>query len=272
MKKSVFNISMGYSPCPNDTFMFHDVAMNALAADGYQVDVHLHDVETLNELAFAGRYDLTKMSTAASLQVSDTYLRLNCGAALGFGCGPLVVARNAMERNDLAKARIAIPGEWTTAHMLFQLWAPPPAERIFIPYDRIIETVVSGEADAGVLIHESRFVLEAAGLIRLADLGEWWESETGLPIPLGCVMARRSLGEAVIADLDRLLKRGIEHSRAEPQGTAEYVWQHAIEMDEDVRRRHIALYVNDFSVDFGAIGRQALSVLEQRARMAGVIK
>jgi len=262
---------MGFSPCPNDTFMFHDVAANALAADGFQVDVHLHDVETLNELAFAARYDVTKVSVAAALQLRDTYQCLNAGAALGFGCGPLVVSRRAMDRHGLAHARIAIPGKWTTAHLLFQLWAPSPATPLFMPYDRIMEAVASGEADAGILIHEARFVLANAGLLPLADLGAWWESETGLPIPLGCVMARQSLGPAVIADLDRLLKRGIAHSRAEPQGTMAYVQRHAIEMDEDVVRRHIALYVKDFAEDMGVAGRQALAVLEEMARTAGVI-
>ncbi len=268
----MINISMGFSPCPNDTFMFHDVAAGALAADGYQVEVHLHDVETLNELAFAGRYDLTKMSVAASLRVRQVYQRLNCGAALGRGCGPLVVARRPITHANMAQARVAIPGEWTTAHLLFQLWAPPAARKLFVPYDRIIEAVRSGEADAGILIHESRFVFEDAGLVRLADLGAWWESETGLPIPLGCVMARQALGERSIAELERLLKRCIEHSRREPLGTAAYVRRHAIEMDDEVIRKHIALYVNDFSTDLGETGRKALAALEQRARAAGVIQ
>src|ERR1035437_7445768 len=173
------NITMGFSPCPNDTFMFHDVAAGALAASGYQVEVHLHDVENLNELAFAGRYDLTKMSTAASLQVRHVYQCLNSGAVLGFGCGPLVVARRAITRDGLAHARVAIPGERTTAHLLFQLWAPPTVQKIFVPYDRIIAAVRSEQADAGILIHESRFVFANAGLVRLADLGKWWETETG---------------------------------------------------------------------------------------------
>jgi 1,4-dihydroxy-6-naphthoate synthase len=266
------NITMGFSPCPNDTFMFHDVAAGALAADGYQVKVHLHDVETLNELAFAARYDLTKMSVAASLRVRDVYQCLNSGAALGFGCGPLVVARRSFSRGDLAQARVAIPGEWTTAHLLFQLWAPPGARKLFVPYDRIIETVLRGEADAGILIHESRFVFAKAGLVRLADLGEWWEAETGLPIPLGCVMARKALGLTAITELDRLLKRCVEHSRAAPGETAGYVRRHAVEMDDDAIRQHIALYVTDYSADLGGTGREAMAVLERKAREAGVLK
>ena len=265
------NISMGFSPCPNDTFMFNDVAANALAAKDFRFDVHLHDVETLNELAFAQRYDLTKVSAAAALQLQDHYQFCNAGAALGFGCGPLVVTRKSMNRKDLAKARVAIPGKWTTAFLLFQLWEPSPVSTLFMPYDRIIEAVSSGEADVGILIHESRFVLENAGLLQMIDLGAWWESETGLPIPLGCVMARQSLGPTVIAELDRLLARCIAHSRAEPQGTMTYVQRHAIELDEDVVRRHIALYVTDFSVDMGETGKQALTALEKMARAAGVI-
>ncbi len=264
-------ITMGFSPCPNDTFMFHDVAAGALAAAGYRVDVHLHDVETLNGLAFAGRYDLTKMSAAAALRVRDTYQCLSSGAALGFGCGPLVVSRRALTRGGLAQARVAVPGEWTTAHLLFQLWAPPGAQKLFMPYDRIIGAVRDGQADAGILIHESRFALADAGLLRLADLGEWWETETALPIPLGCVMARKSLGERAIAELDGLLKRGIAHSRAVPQGTAAYVRRHAAERDDEVIRKHIALYVTDFSEDLGETGRQALAALERRARAAGIM-
>lgn len=262
---------MGFSPCPNDTFMFHDVAANALVADGYAIDVHLHDVETLNELAFTQRYDLTKVSAAAAMRLRDTYQFINAGGAFGFGCGPLVVTRHALQRKHLAQARIAAPGKWTTAHLLFQLWAPSPAATLFMPYDRIIQAVASGEADAGILIHESRFVLAQTGLRQLADLGAWWEAETGLPIPLGGVMARRSLGPAVIADLDRLLKRGIAHSRAEPQGTLAYVQHHAVELDETVVRRHIDLYVTSFSEDMGHRGRQALVVLEEMARAAGVM-
>lgn len=266
------NISMGFSPCPNDTFMFHDVAAGAWAAAGYQVEVHLHDIETLNELALAGRYDLTKMSTAAALQVRQVYQCLNSGSALGFGCGPVVVASHALTPERLAQARVAIPGAWTTAHLLFQLWAPPTARKLFVRYDRIIDAICRQEADAGILIHESRFVFADAGLVRLADLGQWWEAETGLPIPLGCLMARRTLGERVIAELDSLLRQGIEHSRAEPQRTADYVRRHAIEMDDEVIRKHIALYVTDFSVDMGETGRKALAALEQRARAAGVAK
>lgn len=266
------DITMGYSPCPNDTFMFHDVATGALAAAGYHVEVHLHDVETLNELGFAGRYDLTKMSAAASLQVAHMYQCLNSGAALGFGCGPLVVSRSAMTRDCLAKACVAIPGKWTTAHLLFRLWAPQVVRKLFVPYDRVIDTVRSGQADAGIIIHESRFAFAHAGLVRVADLGQWWEAETDLPIPLGCVMARKALGERVISELDRLLRQGIEHSRAEPQGTADYVRRHAVERDGEVIRRHIALYVTDFSTDLGKTGQAAMAELERRARAAGVMK
>lgn len=266
------NLTMGFSPCPNDTFMFHDVAAGSLAASGYTIEVHLHDVETLNELAFSGRYDLTKMSSAASLRVRSVYQRLTCGGALGFGCGPLVVSRRSLSRKAMAQARVAVPGEWTTAHLLFQLWSPQTVQKIFLPYNRIIDALREGEVDAGILIHESRFVFANAGLMRLADLGEWWQAETGLPIPLGCVMARKTLGERVISELDNLLKQGIAHSLAEPQGTFDYVRRHAVECDDDVIRKHIALYVNDFSTDPGEKGKRALAVLEQRARAAGVIE
>lgn len=264
-------LTMGISPCPNDTFMFHDVAAGALSSDGYAVELHLHDIETLNALALEGRYDVTKLSAACALKVGGTYRTLDSGGAFGFGCGPLVVARGPLAPDAVARGRVALPGENTTAHLLFRLWAPHAARRLFVPYDRIVGAVLSGEADVGVVIHESRFVVAEAGLTRLADLGEWWESETGLPLPLGCVAARRSLGDATLADLDRLLRRGIAHSRAEPDATLPYVRRHAAELDDSVIRRHIALYVNDYSDRLGESGRQALTTLERRAREAGVL-
>lgn len=264
-------LSMAYSPCPNDTFMFHDVAAGLLARDGYDVAVHLHDVETLNRKALEGAFDVTKVSFHAYLLARQHYQLLNTGAALGFGCGPLVVAREPLNQTDMARVRVAVPGELTTAHLLFRLWAPQAQQKIFVPYDQVLDAVQSGAADCGILIHETRFVYRQAGLACVADLGQWWETQTGQPIPLGCIVARKTLGAAVISDLERLLRQAIVHSRAEPAGTAAYVRRHAQETDEKVLQQHIQMFVTDFSVDLGERGHAAIAALEKMARAAGVI-
>ncbi len=251
--------------------MFHDVATGQLARSGHEITVHLHDVETLNRLALKTTYDVTKISFHAYLLVQEQYQLLNTGAALGFGCGPLLVSRTAMNPADVTKSRIAIPGELTTAHLLLKLWAPEARQKIFVPYDRVMELLRTGEADCGILIHESRFVYQQAGLTCITDLGQWWEQETGQPIPLGCIVARKSLGTAIISELEILLRQSIIHSRTDPTDSAPYVRENARELDETVVRKHINMFVTDFSVDLGLIGHQAITVLEDRARKAGII-
>ena len=264
-------LSMAYSPCPNDTFMFWDVAHGLLAPHGYEVEVCLHDVETLNHMALRGAYDVSKVSFHAYLLARQNYQLLNTGAALGFGCGPLVVTRQPWRQQDMTHVRIAVPGELTTAHLLFRLWAPQAQQKIFAPYDQVMGLVQSGAADCGVLIHESRFVYREAGLTCIADLGQWWEEQTGQPIPLGCIVARKALGAPVINDLEALFRQAIMHSRAEPEHTASYVRQHARETNARVLQQHIQMFVTDFSVDLGERGRAAVAVLEKMARTAGVI-
>jgi len=264
-------LTMAYSPCPNDTFMFNDVAAGGLSASGYEVSVHLHDVETLNRLALAATYDVTKVSFHTYLLIRDPYQLLNAGAALGFGCGPLLVARRPLTRAEIPGCRIAIPGELTTAHLLMRLWAPQAANKAFVPYDRVMPMVLAGEADCGVIIHESRFVYQEAGLACIADLGQWWETETGCPIPLGCIVARKSLGTRTLAQLEALLRQTILHSQAEPGAAAEYVRQNAIETSTAVTAKHIQMFVNEFSLDLGAAGHAAVTQLEERARKAGII-
>ena len=264
-------LSMAYSPCPNDTFMFRDVAAGLLARHGYDIAVHLHDVETLNRKALENAFDITKISFHAYLLVRQHYQLLQCGAALGFGCGPLVVARTPLQQDDMPQVRVALPGELTTAHLLFRLWAPAAQQKIFMPYDQILEAVRSGTVDCGVLIHETRFVYQQAGLTCIADLGQWWEAQTSQPIPLGCIVARKTLGVPAITDLEKLLRQAIVHSRAQPYGTTEYVRQHAQETDEKVLQQHIQMFVTDFSVDLGECGWAAVAVLEKMARAAGVM-
>lgn len=268
----MLKLSMAYSPCPNDTFMFHEVAAGGLCrAAGYDIRVHLHDIETLNRMALGGVYDISKVSFHAWLLARSQYRLLNAGAALGFGCGPLLVARRPLDPAEWAGCRVVVPGELTTAHLLLRLRAPAMQNRVFAPYDRIMDMVRTGEADCGVLIHESRFVYREAGLVCLADLGQWWEERTGLPIPLGAIVARQSLGDQVSAELEALLRQAIGHSRACPEGTAAYVREHAQEQDAAVQQQHIAMFVTDFSLDLGETGRAAIVALERLAREAGVI-
>ncbi|MEN7972689.1 MAG: 1,4-dihydroxy-6-naphthoate synthase [Verrucomicrobiota bacterium] len=260
MKKSP--ITCAYSTCPNDTFIFCHMAQ---AAD---IETHLYDVETLNRMAFEERFDITKLSFHAWLLLQDKYELLNVGAALGRGCGPLVISQTY--RRHLAGS-IAVPGEHTTAHLLLRLWNPELKNRIFMPFDQIMDAVEAGEADAGVIIHEGRFVFEERGFQCLQDLGEWWEGETGLPIPLGCIAVRKSLGVERIAEIEQRLKESVQTAFADSGSTTEYVKQHAQELDDNVIRRHIETYVNDFTLDLGDEGRAAIRKLQQMVVAAGII-
>ncbi len=263
-------LSLGFSPCPNDTFIFHALVHGIVRADGLDFSPRLEDVETLNRLAAEAALDVTKISYGAIPHLVRDYVLLRSGGALGRGCGPLVVAREPIDPAELATQRIAIPGRHTTANLLLRLYAPGAMgeERI---YSDIMPAVARGEVDAGLIIHESRFTYTDHGLVKVVDLGEWWEQETGLPIPLGGILARRDLGEATIRAIDDALRRSVEHAFAHPEASRAYVRAHAQEMDDSVTRQHIDLYVNHFSVDLGAEGERAIRELFARARRAGII-
>ena len=260
------------SPCPNDTFMFHDLASGSLTLPDRRIEVQLHDVETLNRMALAGTFDVTKVSFHTYLLVRKQYQLLSAGAALGFACGPVVVSKGGISAGEIAAARVAIPGKLTTAHLLLELWEPRITDKVFVRYDKVMDMLARGEADAGVIIHEGRFVYERAGLKLLADLGLWWQEQTQLPIPLGGIVARKSLGEKTIRQFEALLKQAIANSMANPAATREYVLKHAAEMDSDVLDEHIKAFVNDYSLDLGDEGRRAVAQMRRRARAAGIIK
>lgn len=261
-------LSLGYSPCPNDTFIFHALVHGLIAAGDLRFRERLEDVETLNQLAREGALDVTKVSYGAIPYLLDEYTLLRSGGALGRGCGPLLVVR--ADRAEAPLERIAIPGRQTTATLLLRLWAPQLAPGTEYLYSEIMPAVVRGEVDAGLIIHESRFTYADHGLVKRVDLGEWWEEETGLPIPLGGILARRSLGPEVIASLEEALRRSVEHAFAHPVDSAEYVRLHAQEMDPAVMRQHIELYVNSFSAALGEEGEGAVRELLQRAAAAGL--
>ena len=266
------DLSVAYSPCPNDTFMFHDLANGRLAWPGLTMDVHLHDVETLNRMALDGVYDVTKVSFHAYLKAQREYQLLSVGAAVGEGCGPVVVARREIDPSEYAGCTLAVPGELTTAHLLLRLAMPQFRKRVFVRYDRVMDMVAGGEADAGVIIHEGRFLYEKASLVMLADLGEWWQGRTGLPIPLGGIVARRGLGAETIGRFEDMLGQAIRASVENPAGTLDYVRQHAQEMDADVLAEHIRTFVNDYSLDLGDRGRAAIRRLADLARDAGFLQ
>jgi 1,4-dihydroxy-6-naphthoate synthase len=264
-------LTLGFSPCPNDTFIFDALVHGRVDAGGLRFRERLEDVETLNQLAVAGELDVTKVSYGALPSLLDDYVLLRSGGALGRGCGPLVVARAATSPRELRGARIAIPGRATTANLLLRLFAPEAEPGIEMVYSDIMPAVASGEVDAGLIIHESRFTFADHGLVSIVDLGEWWEETTGFPIPLGGIVARRSLGRVHHRLIQAAIESSVRHAFAHPDDSRPYVRQHAQEMSEAVTRQHIELYVNRFSVDLGEDGEAAVRELFRRAQAAGVI-
>lgn len=264
-------LTLGFSPCPNDTFMFYPLVHGLVNTAGLSFHERLEDVETLNRLALSGELDVTKVSYHALGHIRDQYALLRSGSALGRGCGPLLVAKSNLDPPDLRGRRIAVPGQYTTALLLLRLLDPLLANFIVMPFNEIMDAVLTGKADAGLIIHESRFTYQEAGLHKLVDLGEWWEGETGLPIPLGGIVARRSLGAESIAVIERALRDGVAYARSHPGEAAGYIREHAQEMSDEVCAAHIGLYVNDFSTELGAEGEHAIAELLQRAEQSGII-
>ena len=264
-------LSLGYSPCPNDTFLFYAL-VHGLLPLAPPFDEVLEDIETLNGMAGREELDVVKVSFHALGHFLDRYCLLHSGGALGRGCGPLVVAAREMDPGDLAGASIAIPGTLTTAALLLRLFLPPgQQELVEIPFDRIVRAVAGGEVAAGVIIHESRFTFSEYGLHRVIDLGGWWEESTGHPIPLGGIAARRSLGPELVARLDSSLQASLRYAHANPGEVRSYVAEHAQEMETQVMDAHIALYINDYTVDYGRDGEAAIADLMSRARAAGIV-
>jgi len=261
-------MQLGFSPCPNDTFIFYALVHGKVPSPA-PIEPVLADVETLNAWAFEGRLPATKLSYAAFAQVKDRYLALRSGGALGRGVGPLVVAK---EERPLEAARVAHPGEATTAYALFRMYM---GDRPFTPvpmvYNEIMPAVARGEVDLGLIIHESRFVYPEYGLKKLLDLGEWWEAETGLPLPLGLIAVRRDLGEGLAQALDEAIRESIRYAWDHPGEVLEYMKAHAQEMGEDVIWQHVKTYVNDFSLDLGEEGRRAAEALFARMEAVGLV-
>jgi 1,4-dihydroxy-6-naphthoate synthase len=269
-------LSLAYSPCPNDTYIFA-AWTRGLLPDAPAVRVVLDDVEALNLAARAGEHALTKVSYGAIPALMERYRILRAGGALGRGCGPLVVVRPHADASipsleELGRhARYAIPGRMTTAYLLLRLALGAEVDAVPMRFDRIVDAVANGEVDAGLIIHESRFTYPQAGLGCAVDLGAWWESATGLPIPLGAILARRDLPADLLTHIDPTIRASLAFARANPAAVAPYVREHAFEMDEQVMRAHITLYVNAYSDDIGSDGIAAVTELFERAGRAGFL-
>ncbi len=263
-------LSLGYSPCPNDTFIFYALVHGKLP-EAPAVTERLEDVETLNQLARQGILDLTKISYHAFGHLREEYALLRSGGALGRGCGPLLVAPRPGHVDEFRDNLIAIPGELTTANLLLQLHGEGFANVQAMPFDRIMPAVAGGEVAAGVIIHESRFTYRQHGLHQILDLGQWWETETGCPIPLGGILAKRSLGAERIARIDGALRASVDYAFAHPEEPRNYIRSHAQELDDAVTDSHIELYVNDFSRDLGTAGIAAVEQLFTRAEQRGLL-
>ena len=269
-------LSLAYSPCPNDTYIFAAWTRGMLA-EAPAVKVVLDDVEALNEAAREGRYELTKVSYGAIPYLLDRYRILRAGGALGRGCGPLLLAKPAADgqvpalRDFKPHARIAIPGAMTTAFMLLRLALQRPIDAVPMRFDRIVDAVAQGEVDAGLIIHETRFTYQRSGLMPVVDLGEWWEAETGHPIPLGAILARRDLSLDEGRRIDATVRESLAYARGHESAVAPYVREHAFEMEPEVVRAHIGLYVNYYSFDIGEDGVAAIDALFELATAARLI-
>lgn len=263
-------LTLGFSPCPNDTFIFHALVKGLVKDQRLAFSERLLDVEQLNRLALAATLDVSKVSFHLYGHIRDNYTLLPAGAALGRGCGPLLVSRDACTIDSLRSRPVALPGRYTTAALLLRLFAPQLENLVYMPFERIIPAVAAGEVSAGVIIHEARFTYREYGLQQLVDLGSWWESDSGCPIPLGGIVARKSLGEELIAAVGELIGASIAHAHANPLAPRDYIGAHAQEMSAEVCAAHIGLYVNDFSADLGEEGWQAVNVLMERGEAAGL--
>jgi 5,8-dihydroxy-2-naphthoate synthase len=263
-------INIAFSTCPNDTFIFYAMLHKKIDTCDLNFKSHLFDIAELNKMASIGKYDITKLSFFAYFKLMDKYDILDSGSALGYGCGPILISRS--KNISLKNAKIAIPGEMTTAHLLLKIWNPDLNNIEVTGFDNIISGVASGRYDAGLIIHEGRFVYQDYNLIKIIDLGEWWEEETTLPIPLGCIAVKKDIPEySKKEEIEMIIKKSIQYSIDNRNSSEEYIKQYVQELDSQVINNHIDLYVNDFSLSLGDRGRSAIAKLEEMTRLKGII-
>ena len=255
-------LSLGFSPCPNDTFIFDALVNKKIDTEGLDFDIHLEDVQTLNNFALEDRLDFSKISYGVLPLLLNTHTLLNSGGAMGNGVGPLLISKNEnITASDVNNLRIAIPGKNTTAYLLFSFVYPNAKNISFYVFNEIEAAVLSGEVDAGVIIHENRFTYAQKGLFKITDLGAAWETKTKSPIALGGIVASNRIPKPIMGQVDQLIAKSVEYAFSNYPAISEYVSCHAEEMSEDVMRQHIDLYVNDFSRDMGDTGKKAIETL-----------
>jgi len=264
-------LTIGFSPCPNDTFMMDALVHQRVEDRNIRWEMRITDIETLNNWALQELLDVTKMSISAWLHVQDTYTLLESGAALGFGCGPLVIAKHPLTDDELARGPVAIPGTLTTANLLFSLRYPHITNKVPLLFSEIEETILRGDVIAGVIIHESRFTYEGKGLAKILDLGEDWEQTTGRPLPLGIFAAKTSLGPGLHRQVSETIRQSVQFAFNNRQTVMPFVREHAREMEDRVMNAHINTYVNDFSVNLGFQGLEAIGLLRSRALLSGLV-
>jgi 1,4-dihydroxy-6-naphthoate synthase len=263
-------ISLAHSPDSDDAFMFYGLARGHVATDGLRIEHVLTDIETLNREAMQGRHEVTAISFHAYPYVADRYALMPCGGSIGDGYGPLLVAREGMDPEALAGKTVAVPGTLTTAYLALKLYAPDLRTRV-VPFDRILEEVKGGSADAGLIIHEGQLTFGGMGLVKLLDLGAWWKAETGLPLPLGGNAVRRDLGPELMQRLTRLVRETVRYSLAHRPEALDYAMGFARGMDPLVADRFVGMWVNDMTLDCGERGRTAVQTLLDRGHAAGII-
>jgi 1,4-dihydroxy-6-naphthoate synthase len=270
-------LTLGFSPCPNDTFIFDALIHNKIDTEGLEFEVFYDDVETLNQKAFRGELDITKLSYHAFAYVANQYVLLDAGSALGFGVGPMLICKGDPEqllsnlKSQISNLRIGIPGKYTTANFLLGLAFPNATNKVELVFSDIENAVLEGRVDVGLIIHENRFTYQDKGLKKIIDLGDYWEKETGCAIPLGGIVASRNLPLDVQHKINRVLRKSVEFAFANPKSGLDFIRQHAQEMSEEVMYKHIELYVNKYSVDLGEEGRKAINLLFSTALEKGII-
>lgn len=264
-------LTLGFSSCPNDTFIFDAMIHQKIDTEGLSFELVLADVEALNNQAFQAELDITKLSYHAFAYLTEDYILLNAGSALGNNCGPLLIAKEAISESQINAGNIAIPGKYTTANFLLNLAYPEAQHKQELLFSAIEGAVLNEQVDAGLIIHENRFTYQEKGLVKIVDLGEFWEKTTGHPIPLGGIVIKRALALEVQQKVDRVLARSVQYSFDHPESSKAYVSAHAQEMEEEVMYQHIDLYVNQYSLDLGEKGKGAVQELFDRAAEKAII-
>lgn len=264
-------LTLAFSPCPNDTFMFHAWVEGLINMQGHQFKIKMADVEELNQSAMKEEADITKLSFAAFAHLADKYELLTSGAALGHQCGPLLVSKHNFKWENLPQLKVVIPGKYTTANLLLTMFAPDVKNKKELLFSDIENEVLTEKADAGLVIHESRFTYHLRGLKKIADLGEFWETKYKCPLPLGCIAVKKSLPPEVKIQLNKLMHDSVVYAMENPKASAHFIGQHAQEMDLSVQQQHISLYVNQWSKELGETGKMAIRKLLAEGEIAGLL-